>query len=483
MSDLHVNSTGLFEDVLVALNVCKTNLTDAQSEINQIDGSGLINDTTGSSIAGGISYAAGGAITSNISVQKIKVNLSLEIATMIAEITEDISNITKKIEDFDNAEYSNMDIISLVMDSVKDSEIELEDEETPTAPPKNPTVPPQIPTIEPESPTTQPENNNVGDLEQDAIELEDDEGVQTETPTDVEDLDKEEVDVELEGNVPDTQVQAVIELIYGEDMNLTEEQNQRIVEAIAEINKTEILEGLEENIANKIRAEIVQNYLDGELDLIGITKEDLQEYIDSQPSIKIQFELNKAIQSFESLIESGLITEEQLQTIIEENVEICDSEEAFQEAYINAGGTQTDISEIESFYDPIEKKVYIRNTVESTTITYSIITILGDIAFYDEETGQVSYYTDAPDLNTDVNVDMSNNTTDNSTITEEVEDIDTNVDINMSDETVDTGTVTQVEDIDTNPSENKIDNTTEVDTENAELHSEIESEDDTTTSE
>ena len=143
------------------------------------------------------------------------------------------------------------------------------------------------------------------------------------------------------------------------------------------------------------------------------------------------------------------------------------------EAYINAGGTETDVSEIESFYDPEDQKVHIRNTVDSETITFSIITILGDIAFYDEESGQVSYYTDIDGLDGNSNVNMSDNTnktsstnnvkelqddvdeimsnisTDTSTITTKVEELNDEININMTDNTEDiSSTNTNVEDSD-----------------------------------
>ena len=208
----------------------------------------------------------------------------------------------------------------------------------------------------------------------------------TDTPIDVE-ISDEDQDIELEEIVPDTQVEAVIDLIYDEDPNLTDEEKERIVEAIANINDTKILEGLNEDIANRIRAEIVDDYLDGELELDGITADQLQEYIESHPDIQIGFEINEAISNFESLIEAGVVTEEEIKAIIENNIVIHD-ENAFIEEYIEAGGTETDVSDIESFYDPETQTVHVRDTSDSVVITNSIITILGlDITMDGEITG------------------------------------------------------------------------------------------------
>ena len=198
----------------------------------------------------------------------------------------------------------------------------------------------------------------------------------TDTPTDVE-IPDEDQDIGLEGKVPDTQVEAVIALIYTEDPNLNDEEKERIVQAIANINETEILEGLDEDIANRIRAEIIKDYLDGELELTDITKEQLQEYIESHPNIQIGFEIQEAISNFESLIEGGIVTEEEIKAILENHIEIHD-EEDFIEAYTQAGGEEANISEIDSFYDPETDKIHIRDTADSTVITNSIMTILGE---------------------------------------------------------------------------------------------------------
>ena len=158
---------------------------------------------------------------------------------------------------------------------------------------------------------------------------------------------------------------------------MNDEEKERIVQAIANINETEILEGLDKDIANRIRAEIIKDYLDGELELTDITKEQLQEYIESHPNIQIGFEIQEAITNFESLIEGEIVTEEEIKAVIENHIEIHD-EEAFIEAYTQAGGEEANISEIDSFYDPETEKIHIRDTADSTVITNSIMTILGE---------------------------------------------------------------------------------------------------------
>ncbi len=245
-------------------------------------------------------------------------------------------------------------------------------------------------------------------------------------------INNEEQNIELEENIPGTQVEAVIELIYGEDTDIPDDTRERIVEVIANINKAEILKGLDEDIANQIRAEIIRDYLEEKLELEGIKTEDLQEYIDSQPSIKIQFEIDEALANFDSLIESGVLTKDQIKSIIKENIEIHDDQE-FNKLYIENGGTETEVSNIDSFYDPETQKVHIRDTVESETITVSIVTALDDVLFYNEETGEISY-NQVNGLDQDSNINIENSDI-NSSVTN-VEDIETNATIEMSGETI-----------------------------------------------
>ena len=228
----------------------------------------------------------------------------------------------------------------------------------------------------------------------------------------------------------------------------TDEERERIIEAIENINTTGILEGIDEDIANRIRAEIVEDYLNGEIELDGITIEELQEYIENHPEIQVGFEINEAIQNFESLIEAGILTTEDIKVVIENNVEIHDSEESFIEAYVEAGGLQEDISEIESFYDPETQTVHIRDTADSVIITNSIITILGEEIFIDEETGEVSYYD--PDHveigESDTTIEMPDGTVDESGNMTDVEIDEDNTTIEVPDGTVDeSGNITDAE--------------------------------------
>lgn len=284
--------------------------------------------------------------------------------------------------------------------------------------------------------------------------------IQNETDTkeikDVEISDKNQ-NITMEEIVPDTQIEQVIDLIYDGNPNLTDEEKERIVKAITDINKTKILEGLDEDIANRIRAEIIKDYLDGELELEEITKEQLQEYIESHPDIQIGFEINEAIENFESLIEAGVITEEEIKAILENNVEIHHTEEEFVEAYIEAGGTETEVTEVESFYDPETQTVHTRDTVDSVVITNSIITILGEDLFIDEETGEVS--TNNPNQveigESDVTIEMSNDTEDISANITDVEIDENNTTIEMPNNTEDiSGNMTDVEINENNTTDN-----------------------------
>ena len=363
----------------------------------------------------------------------IKQNLTT-LANAIENTKTDVEDIK---EGFEEAERRNYDVAHQISTSVTVSPIVGSTYGNST----NTTVSSADTSTGIDSNGTQTNTSDVGDLDQDSIGL-DDTGVETNPPTDTEINDGEQ-NIDIEENVPKTQVEAVIELIYGEDTTIPDDTKERIAEAIAEINKTEILDGLDEDIANQIRSEIVQDYLDGELELEGIEAEDLQEYIDSQPSIKIQLEMNEALASFDSLIESGVLTKEQIKSVIEENIEIHDDQE-FEKLYIENGGIETEVSNIESFYDPETQKVHIRNTVESQTITASIVTVLDDVLFYNEETGEVSYK-NVDGLNQDANTNMGTDEVDSSSTN--VENADTDVDANMGDNQTNSSS-TNVEDID-----------------------------------
>lgn len=311
-------------------------------------------------------------------------------------IKKDIKDVNAVITDFENAENKNNQIANnIISGGIAGANIVANAIASSS---NNSSVPTQ-------DANTNLEGNSVSSTSSDSdiptqdadIKLEDDEGIQTETPNQTENIDNEEVDIDLEGNVPGTQVETVIELIYGENPTLTDDEKERIAEAILQINETEILEGLDEDIANSIRADIVEDYLNGELDLEGITADELQQYIESQPSINIKFELDEAINNFESLVESGELTEEQINSVIEENIQIC-TEEEFATAYEEFNNTQTDVSNVESFYDTENNKVYIRDTSDSTLITKVIISVLGTNILFDDETGQISYVNDIEDV-------------------------------------------------------------------------------------
>ncbi len=265
--------------------------------------------------------------------------------------------------------------------------------------------------------------------------------VQTQTPTDTEDLNKD-INPKLDENVPDTQVEAIIGLLYGENPTLTDDERQSIAEAIGQINKTGILEGLDEDTANKITSLIVKDALEGKLDLTNITAESLQEYIESQPSININLELNESIQNFDELIKEGQLTEEQVNSVINNQIQIYDTDASFIEAYKNAGGTSTDISKVEAFYDTTTQTIHMRNTVDSTVITNSIILALDEPLFFDEITGKVIYSQTATDLDFGGTIEVidKNNNTETNTQVDLNDSItsDTQVNVNNNAETTET---------------------------------------------
>lgn len=255
----------------------------------------------------------------------------------------------------------------------------------------------------------------------------DEEDIESKPPTDAEIEDPEQG--ENLGDIPSTQVEAVIALIFGENITIPDSVKKIVTNAIAEINKTEILEGLDEEYSNKIRSEIIQDYLDGKLELEGITAENIQEYINSEPSIKILLETATALKSFDKLIADGVITEEQIKTSIEENL-VIQSDEEFVKMYVENGGLESEAENVNSFYNPETGKMYVRNTVDSKVITSSIVTIMGDIMIYDEETGEVIYNNTQGNLDKDPEANISGPNTDTSTTP--TDDLDKNPETNLS---------------------------------------------------
>lgn len=257
----------------------------------------------------------------------------------------------------------------------------------------------------------------------------DNEEISPRPPLDVEIEDQEQTD--NIGDAISVDVEAVIALIFGENVEIPDNVKQTVATAIGHINTTKILDGLDEEYANKIRAEIVQDYLDGKLKLEGITAEELKEYINSDPSIKILLETAIAIKSFEKLIESGVITEEKIKTSIEEKI-VIQSDEEFEKMYIENGGTEANVKNVKSFYDTKTEKMYIRNTADSTVIAFAITTVMGNIVVHDEETGQDFYAKTQVNLNKESDVNISGQNTNTSTT--QTEKLEKEAEINLSGE-------------------------------------------------
>lgn len=244
--------------------------------------------------------------------------------------------------------------------------------------------------------TTPDTSNSLGDT-----------NIKPEDPTKVE-VDDSDKTTNISEEVTESEVTKVIELIYGEDPEIPQDTKERIANAIANINRTEILDGLDEDIANQAKAEIVKDVLDGELEIEGITAEQLQEYIDGEPSIKIHLEMNDALTNFDGVIADGTVTEDQIKSIMNEKIVISDSEE-FTNLYIENGGTEAEIADVEFFTDEATQKIYIRDTADSITITKIIVSELDENLFFDEITGNVIQVQNIENIENDVNIEMPGN--------------------------------------------------------------------------
>lgn len=184
--------------------------------------------------------------------------------------------------------------------------------------------------------------------------------------------------------------QTVIEMIYGKNAELTDEEKQTVVNAVENIDKTGMLNELDEETANQMKAQIIKDGMENKYDLNNITNETLQEYIVNQPDLNIQFELKKAKDNFDTLISNEILTQEQVNSVTGK-VQIYDTDEEFMQAYQNAGGTETDLSKIQVFYDSETQRIHIHNTADSKAITQTMIEAIGEKnLFYDEITNQVA---------------------------------------------------------------------------------------------
>lgn len=184
--------------------------------------------------------------------------------------------------------------------------------------------------------------------------------------------------------------QTVIEMIYGKNAELTDEEKQTVVNAVENIDKTGMLNELDEETANQMKAQIIKDGMENKYDLNNITNETLQEYIVNQPDLNIQFELKKAKDNFDTLISNEILTQEQVNSVTGK-VQIYDTDEEFMQAYQNAGGTETDLSKIQVFYDSETQRIHIHNTAGSKAITQTMIEAIGEKnLFYDEITNQVA---------------------------------------------------------------------------------------------
>ena len=388
--NVHINTELLQQECAKKLEECIWGLEDCQEAIEKCI------------------FPPDGAYQTTFTISKSLITQTIE--TLFIQIKKDIAEVNGAIDGFNNAEQKNKEIAGRTGGRGSN-----------------------IPTVRPEE--TDSEMTDVEDIEENVnVHLEENE-IQADAPTDVE-ISDEEQDIGLEEIVPNTQLEEVIDLIYDGEPNLTDEEKQRIIEAIAKINKTEILEGLDEDIANRIRAEIIKDYLDGELELDGIEKEQLQVYIESHPDLQIRFEINEAILSFESLIEGGVVTQEEIKAIIENNIEIHD-ENAFIEEYIDAGGLEADVSEVESFYDPETNIIHLRDTADSVVITNSIITILGQEVNMGEESTGDSVVEDVQIGESDTTIEMPNDVVDGSENMTDVELDENNTTIQMPDDVID----------------------------------------------
>ena len=204
------------------------------------------------------------------------------------------------------------------------------------------------------------------------------------------------------------QVTAVIDILSDGETTFSEEEIETITKAIESINKTKIFDGLDSDICNGIIAQIIKDYKDGKIeDLDKLTKEDLENYIKSNPELSKNLQLAEVTKQLNELIEKGNITKEQIKSIMDNNINIYSSDEEFKNAYIKSGGTEANASEVRLFYDKENKIINIKGDATSSEIAFDIVSKIDDLIVEDPKTGKPTYYKDVSDISEVVKEEIS----------------------------------------------------------------------------
>ncbi len=183
-----------------------------------------------------------------------------------------------------------------------------------------------------------------------------------------------------------SQIEEVAKYLYGDQAgNISQEVRLKIENGIDAINRSGLLEGIEENKATVLRNRIMEEYFKENIDLNNISAEELQRRIKNYEEMYERIEASK--ESFRDLIDRGYIKEEDFKEIIENHIFIKGKEEF--EALWRLNGGNTDPSSVLAFY--YQGNLYLRELNDVTTITHEINHALGRLSFT-SYTGEVVFH-------------------------------------------------------------------------------------------
>ena len=206
-------------------------------------------------------------------------------------------------------------------------------------------------------------------------------------------------------NNRNSQVDDVAKYLFRDQSgNMSDQVKSKIANGIDAINRTGLLDNMDENKANMIRKQIVEDYFSNKIDLNNINEGKLKE------SVKIygkMYEKTKVVkESFSELINKGYIEENKLNELINEHIFIKDDDE-FEIVYKQLGGSGSPKNVWAFCYNG--NVVYLRKSNNITTITHELNHALGRMFFYDKYTGVLFYHRGLNEAMTEkIAIDLTN---------------------------------------------------------------------------
>lgn len=188
-------------------------------------------------------------------------------------------------------------------------------------------------------------------------------------------------------NNRNSQIDDVAKYLYGNQSGeISDQVKLKIANGVDVINRTGLLDNMDEAKANMIRNQIIEDYFSNNIDLDNINEGQLQNSIKRYG--EIYEKINASKESFSELINRGYIEENKLNELINEHIFIKDKDE-FEILYKQYGGKENP-ENVNAFY--YNGNVYLRESNNITTITHELNHALGRMFFYDKYTGVLFYH-------------------------------------------------------------------------------------------